>query len=209
GLLRIGAGGAACHYLLPRVLKEFHESLPKVELQVFSGHTQLTVDRLLDGDLDAGLLTLPVSHHKLRIVDLGRDELVAIVASSHPWSGRKRVDPGDFAGEPLLVYERRSQTFQLIQRVLLEAGVFPKLAMEMDHLEAVIEMVRVGFGVAVVPRWTAGPNGRNADLVTLPIGRNGVYRKWGLGFVEKSHQPQILKAFVRLSAERLPAMLSV
>ena len=205
GRLRIGAGGAACHYLLPSVLQEFHQGFPKVELQVFSGHTQLTLDRLLDEDLDVGLVTLPVSHQKLRLVDLGRDELVAIVARGHPWSARHGVQPSDFAGEPLLVYERRSQTFQLIQRILLEAGVFPTIAMEMDHLEAVVEMARVGLGAAIVPRWTVAAG---QDLAALSIGKHGLNRPWALAVVDRPHQPKILRSFVRLCSERLPPALS-
>ena len=208
GTLRIGAGGAACHYLLPAVLNEFHERFPKIELHVYSGHTRLTVERLLEGELDIGLLTLPVTHPRLRIVDLGRDELVAIAALSHPWAERRRVQPADFADQPLLIYERRSQTFRLIERVLLEAGVFPRIVMEMDHMEAVTEMVRVGLGVAIVPRWAASAEVAGGHLIALPIGKNGLSRAWGLALVDESHPPQPFKSFVRLCAERLPPRLS-
>src|SRR3990172_7070438 len=171
GVLRIGAGGAVCHYLLPPILKEFHDGFPKIELHVYSGRTSLTVERLLESQLDVGIVTLPVSQPRLRITDIGRDELVAIVSPSHPWAQRKRVQAGEFSGEPLLIYERRSQAFALVERILLEAGVFPQVAMEMDHLEAVIEMVRVGLGVAIVPPWTVRCEIARGELVALGIGR--------------------------------------
>jgi DNA-binding transcriptional LysR family regulator len=208
GVLRIGAGGAACHYLLPSVLKEFHDRFPKVELRVVSGHTRLTLERLHEGELDVGVLTLPVSQPKLRILDLGRDELVAIVAPSHPWAERKRIQASEFAGQPLLIYERRSQTFALIERVLLETGVFPQIAMEMDHLEAVVGMVRVGLGVAIVPRWAVRAETASGYVATVSIGKTGLGRGWGLGFREANHQLQTLKAFARLCTERLPQLLT-
>jgi len=208
GVLRIGAGGAACHFLLPSILKELRSDYPKVDLQVVSGPTQTTVERLLDGELDLGVLTMPVVHNRLRVLPLGRDELVAIVGTDHPWSARRRVQAEDFAEQPLLIYERRSQTFRLIERVLLEAGVFPQVSMEMDHLEAVTAMVRDGLGVAIVPRWTIRDEIANAQLVALPIGKVGLTRAWGLGTVEQDHQPQAMKTFVRLCTDRLPAILS-
>lgn len=208
GVLRIGAGGAACHYLLPSVLKEFRGRYPKLELQVVSGHTRLTLERLHEGELDIGVLTLPVSQPRLRILDLGRDELVAIVAPSHPWADRRRIQASEFAGQPLLIYERRSQTFALIERILLETGVFPQIAMEMDHLEAVVEMVRVGLGVAIVPRWALRSEVANGEVITLSIGKNGLSRAWGIGFRDENHQPQTLKAFARLCTERLPTLLT-
>jgi DNA-binding transcriptional LysR family regulator len=207
GVLRIGAGGAACHYLLPSVLKEFRDRFPKLELHVVSGHTRLTLERLHEGELDIGVLTLPVSQPKLRILDLGRDELVVIIAPSHPWAERKRIQASEFAGQPLLIYERRSQTFALIERVLLETGVFPQIAMEMDHLEAVVEMVRVGLGVAIVPRWAVRAEVASGQVATASIGKSGLCRAWGLGFREDIHHSQTLKAFARLCVERLPGLL--
>jgi DNA-binding transcriptional LysR family regulator len=208
GVLRLGAGPAACQYLLPQVLKEFHDRFPRIELQVRSGHTALTLERLLDGELDLGIVSLPVAHAKLRIHELGRDELVAIAAPGHPWAERKRVQPGDFAGQALLVYERRSRTFQLIERLLFEAGVFPRIAMEMDHLNAVTAMVRMGLGVAIVPRWAVRAELAAGQLCALAVGKAGLSRPWGLALVEQPYQPQAQRAFVRLCTERVPAMLA-
>jgi len=208
GALRIGAGGAACHFLLPPILKELRETYPKVDLHVVSGPTQATVERLLEGEIDLGLLTLPVAHARLRVLPLGRDELVAIVAPEHPWSERRRVQPQDFSDEPLLIYERRSQTHRLVERILLEAGVFPRVGMEMDHLEAVTAMVRDGLGVAVVPRWAIQAEIEAQQVVALPIGKTGLSRAWGLGVVEQDHQPQAVRAFLRLCSERIPPILS-
>jgi len=208
GVLRIGAGGAACHYLLAEILKQFHAQFATVELHVLSGRTQLTVERLLGGDLDAGVLTLPVSEPRLRIIDLGRDELVAIVPPSHSWAARTRIQVRDLAGESLLLYERRGHTFAQIERVLLEVGVFPRVAMEMDHLEAVVEMVRVGLGVAIVPRWSVAGEVASGQLAALRIGKSGLLRSWGLGFLDEGPQPKALRGFVQLCVERLPEMLS-
>ena len=207
GVLRIGAGGAACEHLLPSVLQSFHDEFPRVELRVLSGPSRLTVERLLDGDLDAGMLTLPVAENKLRLLELGRDELVVIAAPSHPWAARRRIEPRELAEQPLLVYERRSSTFQIVQRMLLEAGVFPRIVMEMDHLGAVSSMVRAGLGLAVVPRWAVAADISAGRLDGLSIGKNGLYRSWGLGLRVEDHQPQTLRAFVRLCRERLPALL--
>ena len=207
GVVRIGAGRAACHYLLPPVLKEFHNRYPRLELHVLSGHTPLTLERLLAGELDIGLVTLPVSQTKLRITDVGRDELVAIAPTAHPWAERKQIQLADIAGEPLLIYERRSHAFQIIERMLLEAGVFPQIVMEMDHLEAVTEMVCVGLGVAIVPRWAIRSAVKSGQTVALSIGKHGLFRSRGLALVEGNHHPHALKAFARLCVERLPAML--
>ena len=65
--------------------------------------------------------------------------------------------------------------------MLLEAGVFPRIVMEMDHLGAVSSMVRAGLGLAVVPRWAVLDDVNAGRLVGLSIGKTGLYRAWGLG----------------------------
>lgn len=207
GVLRVGAGGAACHHLLPGVLAALRESFPRLELHVRSGHTDLTLERLVGGEIDVGVLTLPVAHDKLRLVDLGSDELVLIVARSHTLASRARIAPADLASEPLLICERRSRTFQLVERMLLEAGVFPRVAMEIDHLEAVSKMVARGLGVAIVPRWAIEAEIASGDVTAVPIGAHGLSRGWAVGFLEESRPRQALRAFVRLCSDRIPAVL--
>jgi DNA-binding transcriptional LysR family regulator len=191
------------------VLQSFHEAFPRIELRVFSGPSRMSIERLLEGDLDVAMLTLPVAEAKLRLLELGRDELVAIAAPSHPWAARRRIEARELADQPLLVYERRSTTFHIVERMLLEAGVFPRIVMEMDHLGAVSAMVRAGLGLAVVPRWSVSSDVNAGRLAGLSIGKNGLYRAWGLGLRAEDHQPQTLRAFVRLCLERLPGLLTV
>jgi DNA-binding transcriptional LysR family regulator len=207
-MLRVGAGGAACEHLLPAVLNEFHGQFPRVELRVESGHSRLTIERLLEGTLDVGMLTLPVTEPRLRLLELGRDELILIAAPDHPWATRRRIEPRELAEQPLLVYERRSSTFQIIERMFLEAGVFPRIVMEMDHLGAVAAMVSAGLGLAIVPRWAVRADVNAGRLLGLPIGKHGLHRAWALGLRAEEHQGQTLRAFVRLCLERLPPVLS-
>jgi DNA-binding transcriptional LysR family regulator len=207
-VLRIGAGGAACEHLLPPILRAFHAEFPRVELRVRSGPSPRSIERLLEGDLDVALLTLPVSDPKLRVSEIGRDELVVITAPDHAWAARKRVELSQLAGQPLLVYERRSATFRLIERALLEASVFPRMVMELDHLGAVASMVRAGLGLAVVPRWAIADDLAAGRLAGLAIGTCGLARAWGLGMRAEDHQPQTLRAFMHLCLEWLPPLLS-
>src|SRR5947199_242211 len=126
GVLRIGAGGAACQHLLPGVLREFRSRFPKVDLHVRSGYTQLTLGRVLDGDLDVGLVTLPLRAPQVRVTEVGRDELVVIVPPQQPWAARRRVPAGEVAGKPLVLYERQSQATHRHMRVLLQQGDSPR-----------------------------------------------------------------------------------
>ena len=208
GIVRIGSGDAACHHLLPGVLKEFMSRFPKVHLHMATGHSGLTIMRILNGDLDIGLVTLPVEAEKVRMSELGRDELVAIVPPQHPWAGRRRVRATDFAGQPVILYERQSPMTDMVLNFLLEEGVFPRVSMEVDRLTLVKEMVRNGLGIAVVPRWAVRDELAAGMLSAVSLGKSGLSRAWGLVCLDHGQRPATFKALVRLCVERVPPLLA-
>lgn len=208
GIVRIGAGDAACHHLLPTVLREFVTRFPRVHLHITTGHSGLTVAGLLSGALDLGLVTLPVDADKIRVTELGRDELVAIVPPAHPWAARRRVQARDFTGEPVILYERESAMTEMVLRFLLEEGVFPRVAMELDHLTLVKQMVCNGLGIAVVPLWAVRAEVDTGDLGAVALGKSGLTRAWGLATRDPAPQPATFKALAHLCSEHLPRLLA-
>jgi DNA-binding transcriptional LysR family regulator len=180
GRVVIGAGGAICHHVLPQLLSDFSERFGKIEVRVLSGFTTDTLKRTLDGTVDVGLLVLPVEVDGIAVADLGRDELVAVAPPGHAWQGQDRVKPKDFNGETLVAYNRTSQTFRIVERFLLEAGVFPSFGMEISDLEAVKKMVEVGLGVSVLASWTVRREIADGSLIARPLAPSGLYRSWGM-----------------------------
>src|SRR5213594_27134 len=82
-IVRLGTPEPACVHLVPPLLVEIKRRLPKIDVRITSGHT--------GGEIDLGLLPLPVEPKRMRITELGRDELVAAVPPDHRWVARRRV----------------------------------------------------------------------------------------------------------------------
>jgi DNA-binding transcriptional LysR family regulator len=209
GVVRIGGDDAACQHLLPTVLKDFLALFPRVHLKLTSGHTASTLGRVLGGELDLGLVTLPVETDRIRVTEVGRDELVAITRPDHAWAERRRVQASDFADQPLILYERESRMTEILLRFLLEEGVFPRVTMEVDHVAVVKELVRLGLGVAVLPTWAVHSEVENGELCAVAIGAQGLTRVWCLSALDNGAQPVALKALVRLCVDQLPRLLTV
>lgn len=208
GMVRIGGADAACQHLLPPVLKEFLGQFPRVHLQLASGHTSTTLAQVLAGELDLGLVTLPVETDRIRVTEIGRDELVAVVRPDHAWAERRRVQAADFADEPLILYERESRMTETLLRFLLEEGVFPRVTAEVDQVAVVKEMVRLGLGIAVLPAWAVRSEVEGGTLHALAVGTQSLSRAWCLAALDNGAQPAALKALVRLCVEHLPRLLT-
>ena len=208
GIVRIGGGDAVCQHLLPPVMKEFLSQFPRVHLHLSSGHSGATLARVLGGELDLGLVTLPVEADRIRVTEVGRDELVAIVRPDHAWAERRRVQASDFAEEPLVLYNRESRMTDVLLRFLLEEGIFPRVTTEVDQVAVVKELVRLGIGVAVLPAWTVRTEVESGILRALPVGAQGLTRSWCIAALDNGAQPAALKAIVRLCVDQLPRLLT-
>ncbi|MBI3768676.1 MAG: LysR family transcriptional regulator [Deltaproteobacteria bacterium] len=209
GIVRIGTPEPPCNYLLPEVLVELKQRFPRIDARVTSGHTAMTLGRLAAGELDVALLPLPLDAGKLRVVEAGRDELVAVVPPDHPWTALPFVTARDFEKEPLLVYDRASQITDLTLGFLLEEGVFPRIAVEVDHLEALKDLAQRRLGVAVIPVWSARREIAGGALVPVRLGATGLTRAWGVLHPDLQPYPATLRALVRLFADALPALFAV
>ena len=203
GVVRIGAPEPPCSYLLPGALAGLLRALPKVDLRIVSGQPATTLARLAGGDLDIALLPMPVESERLRVVEVGGDEMVAVMPPEHPWASRGRVYATDFATQPLVLYDRTSAIAEATLAFLLEGGVFPTIAIEIDQLEGVKELVRAGAGVAIVPRWAARRELAAGALAAASVGDAGLRRTWALVFPDAQPRPATIASVVRLLAEEL------
>lgn len=208
GRLRISAASYSCYQILPHVLRELRVVYPHVEIFVAADYTATAVQGLLSGDHDVAIFVLPPNIKGLYVEHLCQDELVVIIAPSHPWARRQRVHWSDLATQVLITYNRASETFQEIQSELQERGITVQETMEVRHGAAVMEMVKVGLGVALLPRWVVRDEIRDGSLKALPLGRAGLKRRWVIAHVRDAPLPGYAQAFMQLCHTWYPRLMA-
>jgi len=149
GSLLIGASTTPGLYVLPRLIAAFRTKYPGVDVKLQIANSQSIEGRVRERELDLGI----VGGHALRpgeeCLAAGMlDELVLIVSPAHAWARRRDVTPESLADEPLLVREEGSATRSVTERALQRIKF--RVAMELDHTEAIKQGVMAGLGVAFV-----------------------------------------------------------
>jgi DNA-binding transcriptional LysR family regulator len=156
GRVRLGTGATVSIHLLPDLLQRLRDRYPDVEFSVVTGNTPEIAAAVVNHDLDAALVTLPVHGREFVVSPFFRDELVAIAAPSRmAWAaaGRSRprtVPPQQLAEHPLILYERGGRIRQVTDRWFEQAGCRPRVAMELGNAEATKELVAAGLGVSII-----------------------------------------------------------
>jgi LysR family transcriptional regulator for metE and metH len=184
-----------CHttcYWLPSVLQAYERSTPDVDVRLAPDSGERPAAEVLAGHVDAALVTHRARDRRLRYLPIFTDELVAIVATAHPWAARTFVTAADFAAEHLIHYATTRSELTIFKDILRPAGVQPRRTTAVLLTEAILEMVRSGLGVAVLAHWAAAPYVERGQIRAVRVTRRGVRREWHLA--------------VRANAARTPAV---
>jgi len=149
GSLLIGASTTPGLYVMPGIVAAFRATYPGVELKLQIANSQVIEGRVKDRELDLGIVGGHAVSPGEECLAAGMlDELVLVVAPGHVWAKRRNIAPETLADESLLVREEGSATRSVAERALQRAGVRFRVAMELDHTEAIKQGVMAGLGVA-------------------------------------------------------------
>jgi LysR family transcriptional regulator for metE and metH len=193
------------HWLAP-LLTVFQRKHPRVAVHVAADATARPVEALVEGRIDLAILIDSVPDRRLRLRPLFTDEMVAVVARTHPLAGRRWVSAQDLAREHLLLYSSRPEESFLLRKVLAPEGLTPARVSFIMLTEAMIELARAGTGVGILPRWSAQRAIASGGVAALSITRRAMRRRWVAATLAAQPDPPYLVDFMDLLAERaMPA----
>jgi DNA-binding transcriptional LysR family regulator len=150
GRLTIATAPAVGTYVLPRVLKAFHDNHDGVDVSVRTGHSEHVIQMVLEDEVQVGF-GRPLTHPEVCTVTLYTDELVLVVSSEHPYAKLGDVSVEDLEGESLIVFDRTSGYYNLILSLFRDRGLVPHQQMYLDSIEATKKMVEQNLGIALLP----------------------------------------------------------
>jgi LysR family transcriptional regulator for metE and metH len=202
GTIRVCTQCYTGYHWLAGLLTTFTTRHPNVTVNVAADATDRPVDALLDGRIDLAILIDPLKDRRLRIRRLFDDEMVAIVAKTHPLARRAWVAPETLAAEHLLLYSSDPQDSFAFRRILEPNGLKPARVSFIMLTEAMIELARAGTGVGILPRWSAQRALASGAVAALSITRRGMRRQWAAATLAAHPDAPYLADFIDLVAER-------
>jgi LysR family hydrogen peroxide-inducible transcriptional activator len=170
GALKVALIPTVGPYLLPHVVGRLKRELPRLKLMLYEYQTGPLTDKLRAGEIDLGILALPVPVDGLETGPLFDEPFTLAVPANHPLADRDKVRIEDLKGERLLLLEDghclRDQALEVCNRVRVNE--------EQDYratsLETLRQMVAAGHGVTLLPELAAAtPVGTARGLRIKPF----------------------------------------
>src|SRR5450631_4162904 len=163
GELVVGTSDTLACYFLPPVFASFRQRYPKVELRIDNRPSPVIAQRVSEQQVDIGIVSLPLP----RSLELaGR-------------SVAERLDCVVLAPHPLLLLDRTTSSRALVEAAFATEKTKLTLAMEMSSVEVLKRLAELGFGVAIVPRFSVRRELQSGTLAVLKLKRFGAARSVG------------------------------
>ena len=205
GELRVCTHCYTGYHWLPSIVEGLRRRFPAFELRIVPEFTVDPIAALLEARLDIAIMNDDSSDKRVRYQELFDDEHVAVVPPAHPWAERASVTPEDLAGEQLYLYSRSIDHSFIIQKVMRPLGIEPRRVTYLQLTEGIIEMVKAGLGISVLPKWSIEHAIASDDVKALRITRNGVFRKWYAASLSGVAQSPFAEEFIRLLMKHGPS----
>ncbi|MCI0350175.1 MAG: LysR family transcriptional regulator [Acidobacteriales bacterium] len=197
GVIRLATECYTCYHWLASVAGRFQHKFPKVELRISAEDTLRPVAALLEGRLDVAILSSDPGEGRVELELLFEDELVLLLSPQHRLAKARAISVADLAGETVLIYPPREESF-LLNRFLLPAGVQPRSVLQVPLTEAILEMVTANLGITLMARWAAAGYLKDKKLVSRRIGNGGFPRRWYAAMVREPSPPVYVREFIKL-----------
>jgi len=154
GEVHIGGSTVPGEYVLPKLLPLFREEFPSISVRLTIADSDEIQNRLMEGELELGVIGFKPKAKNLVSYDLWKDELLLALPLDHPLSKKKQVCASEILAEPFILRERGSGTWRIIEeslRAFTGKGIESlNIAATVGTSAAVKECVKGGLGVSIL-----------------------------------------------------------
>ncbi len=166
--LAIAAIPTVAPYLLPGALVRFVARHPEARVEVKEYTTEECLRHLTDGELDCAVLALPVRGEHLEAEALFTEELLLAMPAKHLLAKKPKVSLKELADEPFVILHEAHCLSGQAAAFCARHALAPLATAQLHQLGTVLELVRLGQGVSLVPAMAADRE-RAKGLVFRPI----------------------------------------
>lgn len=204
GLLLLGASTTIAEYMLPRVLGDFKERYPDVQVRLHVGNTDRVVSMVEDNTIDLGVVEAAISNKSLAVRKCCMDQMVAIFPPNHPLAVNSSVTASELLNHAFVSREEGSGTREVTAEYLTGAGLDPNdlnITMELGSPESVKGAVEGGLGISVVSEATVRKEIALGSLVARPLDPP-LARPFLFVYQKQKFRSHVMDEFLEFAKER-------
>lgn len=201
GRLKIGATLTIGNYLAVGMIAEFRRRYPSADVALTVANTESIVERVVNFELDLGLIEGEVNHPDLNTLRWRNDELQVFAAPGHPLASKTVLSEGELMAAQWILREPGSGTRQTFDRAM--HGILTRLniAMELQHTEAIKRAVEAHLGIGCLSTISLAEAFARGSLVPLKVEGRDFSRQFNIITHRSKFHSASLNEWLRLCLE--------
>lgn len=176
GVIHLGLPAAKNALYLSALLKTFHERYPAVSINILEACSAELEDRLLNGEIDAAVVSSPLNHDTFSSSVIAREEIfLAVPACDISFlTSKAYVDPEKISGKSFIFLNQGSRVRKFTELFLKSNGIKVREAYSVNDIVVALDLVAQGMGYTIVPETQKT---ERSQIAYYHLGRTGVFRE--------------------------------
>ena len=178
GHLKVGATLSIGNYLAVNIMAKMMSQQPNANISLEVANTSSISQKVLNYDLDIGLIEGELQHTDLNVIPWRDDELAVFCSPEHPLAQKEIITDEDLLAASWILREAGSGTRQAFERAM--HGILPDLhvAHELQHTEAIKRAVEANLGLGCLSQITLEDAFNRGSLIRLPVPQRDFERQF-------------------------------
>jgi len=196
--IKISASESFGAYFLPEFINQFNVKSPKVRVTLEVLSNQMVVENTINLKNDIGFVSFPVKDKKMCTIEIVKDEIVIIMAPSHPLAQKTKIKATDLEGHMIIMHEQGSYFQKMIHDLLEASNISVTMPITFSNNEAIKRAVEGGTGIAPISKKVAAKEIESGKLIALSLSSTPLYRTFYMIHHREKHIFGPLKRFINL-----------
>lgn len=171
GEVTLAANHVTGVYLLPTIVARFRARYPCVKINLEILKSREIIESTLEWRLDFGLVEVDPAELPLGLEyeTVAHDELILVVAPSHPWSELSSIKSEELRDGVLILREAGSGILESIEHAFSHQGYSVSPLLTVPENEVIKQMALKGVGATIISAMSVRRELESGDLLRLPI----------------------------------------
>ncbi|MFC6669625.1 LysR family transcriptional regulator [Marinobacterium aestuariivivens] len=177
-VVRIGNEAYGSYHWLPRFLTGFMAEHPSISVEIIPDVSMDPYTALRNGSIDLTIVSGTIVQSGFRTLKLFRDEMLVVMPEGHPRAGQDWLSPEEIADSTYITYHTNPGPGREYEQLFSRYQLLPPRVIRAGVTEAVVEFVRAGAGITIMPSWALGPYLKQGGLNTAGVTNEGLHIDW-------------------------------
>jgi LysR family transcriptional regulator, low CO2-responsive transcriptional regulator len=200
GTVLFGANEATCLYLLPDIFAEFQRRYPLVHISIYRNFSHKILQRIEDGTIDVGIVTLPIKALNTKVHHIYRDRLRFMVSTRNPLASRSKITLEEVAAQPL-IFPRTGFTRQVLDKLFRPYRSRLRITMELPSIGMIKRFVAADAGVSFISESFASDQVKAGEVKLLNVEGVDLWRELGLVYRRDRSLPRAAQSLISIIRE--------